>query len=354
MAFITASFLIDAPASALNNSGEPIPNARTQNTTSVKFIRGKDGLYPYASAQAFRYWLRDTLETSTDIEWKPAPIYREEKVAYTDANPILYWDDDLLGYMRAPSKKQKDLVSADDPELQRITKLMDDKGEPTTVTRAAPFRVSTLVSLMPVSIVDDWGSMSRHEGDPVPYEHQFYRTTLSGAVSLNLALAGKFYYKRRTGFQNLDAERVRLARENQLEHLEDQRAYRLSQGERMQRISALLQGLGRLQGGAKQSIHYTDVSPVVVFIAVIGGGNNPFSHAFTHKDGKPFLQVEAVKEILSDLDSRSPVYLGWKPGYLPEARAEANEINGLQIVTPRQAFENIAAWIQQNPGALDE
>src|SRR5690349_13378673 len=103
MAFVTAMFLIDAPASALNNSGEPIPGARTENTSSVKFIRTKEGNYPYVSAQAFRYWLRDTLESEEDIEWVKAPIYREEKVAYTDANPIYYWDDDLLGYMRAPS-----------------------------------------------------------------------------------------------------------------------------------------------------------------------------------------------------------------------------------------------------------
>ena len=354
MAFITASFLIDAPASALNNSGEAIPNARTQNTTSVKFIRGKDGIYPYASAQAFRYWLRDTLETANDIEWRRAPIYREEKVAYTDANPIFYWDDDLLGYMRAPSKKQKEIVSADDPELQHITELVDDKGEPTTVTRAAPFRVSTLVSLMPVSIVDDWGSMSRHEGDPVPYEHQFYRTTLSGAFSLNMGLAGKFYYKRRTGFQNLDVERVRLAIENQLEHLEDDRAYRLPQDERVKRISTLLRGLGRLHGGAKQSLHYTDVSPVVIFMAVIRGGNNPFSHVFTHRDGKPLLQMDALNDVLSDLQPLSPVYLGWKPGYLADARADVSEIQGLQQVTPRQAFENIALWLEQNPDVLDE
>ena len=28
--------------------------------------------------------------------------------------------------------------------------------------------------------------MSRHEGDPVPFEHQFYRTTLKGLFSLDL------------------------------------------------------------------------------------------------------------------------------------------------------------------------
>jgi len=103
MSFVTGLMLIDAPASALNNLGN-IPGARTDNTVGVKLIRAKDGAYPYVSAQAFRYWLRTTLEKG-DFGWQKAPIWREKKVAYTDANPILYWDDDLFGYMRAPSKK---------------------------------------------------------------------------------------------------------------------------------------------------------------------------------------------------------------------------------------------------------
>ena len=104
MAFVTGLILVDAPASALNNLGS-IPGARTDNTVGVKVIRTKEGFYPYVSAQAFRYWWRTTLENA-DLGWKAAPIYRESKVAYTDGNPILYWDDDLFGYMRAPSKKQ--------------------------------------------------------------------------------------------------------------------------------------------------------------------------------------------------------------------------------------------------------
>ena len=88
MAFVTGLLLIDAPASALNNLGS-IPGARTDNTVGVKVIKSKDGTYPYVSAQAFRYGLRTTLE-GTNLGWQAAPIYREEKVAYTDANPIFY------------------------------------------------------------------------------------------------------------------------------------------------------------------------------------------------------------------------------------------------------------------------
>ncbi|MGE5058659.1 MAG: type I-B CRISPR-associated protein Cas7/Cst2/DevR, partial [Betaproteobacteria bacterium] len=104
MAFLTGLLLIDAPASALNNAGTA-EEARTENAVAVKFIRSRRGAFPYVSAQAFRYWLRSTLEQTPDLEWKAAPIFREAKIAYTDANPIEYWDDDLFGYMRAPSKK---------------------------------------------------------------------------------------------------------------------------------------------------------------------------------------------------------------------------------------------------------
>ena len=104
MAFVTGLFLIDAPASALNNLGT-VPGVREENTSGVKFIKAQEGYYPYVSAQAYRYWLRTTLEERVE-DWKPAPIFREEKIAYTDANPLFYWDDDLFGYMRAPSKKE--------------------------------------------------------------------------------------------------------------------------------------------------------------------------------------------------------------------------------------------------------
>ncbi|MBM4431670.1 MAG: type I-B CRISPR-associated protein Cas7/Cst2/DevR, partial [Chloroflexi bacterium] len=103
MSFVTGLMLIDAPASALNNLGQ-VPGEADQNVVGVKLIRTKEGTFPYVSAQAFRYWLRMTLPV-VEPAWKAAPVYREEKVAYTDANPIKWWDDDLFGYMRAPSKK---------------------------------------------------------------------------------------------------------------------------------------------------------------------------------------------------------------------------------------------------------
>ena len=354
MAFVTGMFLIDAPASALNNLGQ-IPGSRTDNTVGVKVIPTREGGYPYVSAQAFRYWLRKTLEQG-DWGWVAAPVYREEKVAYTDANPLRYWDDDLFGYMRAPSKRESAKAAREADESRA--------GEtPTkeTVTRVSPFRISTLVSLAPTGVVEDFGVMSRQEGDPVPHEHQFYRATLKGLFSLDLHAVGTFTYRHKTGYLNLDEERVKEAKEKGLEHLEEERAYRLPMGERIRRVAALFEGLAHLDGGAKQAIHYTDVSPDLVFLAVTRGGNHVFGHVVdVDARHRPVIKTEAVKEameVFSD-DILSNVYVGWTQGYLDEERQRFNEaLSGggilagfserIKVSHPRKAFLAMADLLRE-------
>ena len=353
MSFVTGLMLIDAPASALNNLGS-IPGARTDNTVGVKTIRAKDGAYPYVSAQAFRYWLRTTLE-GAELGWQAAPIYREEKVAYTDANPILWWDDDLFGYMRAPSTK-----TAAVEKRKADTSRQNETPTSETVTRVSPFRVSTLVSIAPVNLTEDFGTMSRHEGDPVPHEHQFYRTTLKGLFSLDLHAAGTFSYRRKTGYRNLDEVRIEQAKEKNLVHLEEEKSYRLSQDARLQRIRALFEGLARLEGGAKQTLHYTDVAPALVILAVTQGGNHIFGHVIgANGRGLPVLKLDALQEALTIFQDEilSNVYVGWVKGYLDDERAkleaftQSEEAKGMDILVthPREAFRSVAADLEQNP-----
>lgn len=316
MAFVTGLLLIDAPASALNNLGQ-IPGARADNTVGVKVIRTRDGAYPYVSAQAFRYWLRTTLEQGP-WRWKAAPVFREQKVAYTDGNPILYWDDDLFGYMRAPSTK-REAAAAREADVSRV----DETPTAKTVTRASPFRVSTLVSIAPVSIVEDFGVMARQEGDPVLYEHQFYRTTLQGLFSLDLHATGTFSCRQKTGFLNLDDVRIQQAKEMGLDQVDGGTAYRLPLAERIRRVAALLEGLAHLEGGAKQTQHYTDVSPDILFVAVTRGGNHIFGHIFgADPQGRPTLKVDALAKALEVFQDGllSDVYVGWVQGYLDAER----------------------------------
>ena len=322
MAFVTGLMLIDAPASALNNSGEGIPNARTDNTVAVKAIRTREGTFAYVSAQSFRYWLRTTLENG-DWGWQNAPIYREEKVAYTDANPIRWWDDDLLGYMRAPSTK----TSAQENRMADESRV-NETPTPETVTRVSPMRVSTLVSIARADITSDYNTMSRHEGAPVPYEHQFYRTTLKGLFSLDLHAVGRFSYRQKTGFRNLDKVRIEEAQRNGLKHNEAQKEYLLSREERTRRIATLFEGLAHLEGGAKQAIHYTDVAPSLVILAVTRGGNHIFGHTVGADSLRlPILKIEALHEALTVFksDILSTIYVGWSRGYLDEQRERLEE-----------------------------
>ena len=354
MAFITGLLLVDAPASALNNLGS-IPGARTDNTVGVKSIRAKgDGEYPYVSAQAFRYWLRATLEQAGG-KWQSAPIYREKKVAYTDANPIKYWDDDLLGYMRAPSKK-KSAVEA----RQEDTSRQDETPTTDTITRVSPFRVSTLVSIAPVTITNDFGTMSRHEGDPVPHEHQFYRATLKGLFSLDLYAAGTFSYKQQTGYRNLDDVRQEQAKENGLEHMEAAKSYRLPQETRIERVSALLDGLAQLEGGAKQTIHYTDVAPPLVILAVNKGGNHLFGYAIGADSKRlPVVKTAVLEEALDVYADEilSDVYVGWTQGYMDEERVKfeawAADKSRVKISHPRHAYQALRDALQANPQWLE-
>jgi len=352
MAFVTGTLLIDAPASALNNLGG-IPGERDENTVGVKLIRTAQGAYPYVSAQSFRYWLRETAG-QVHSEWKAAPIYREKKVAYTDANPIEWWDDDLLGYMRAPSTKT-DAVKARKEDASRA----NETPTSDTITRVSPFRVSTLVSIAPVTPTEDFGVMARHEGDPVPHVHQFYRATLQGLFSLDLHACGTFSYRQRTGYRNLDEVRTEMAKERELEHLEEEKSYRLPVEERIQRVSALLDAMATVEGGAKQALHYTDVSPVVVMVAVTKGGNHIFGHVIgANSRGLPTVNLDALSEVFSVFadDILSPVYVGWSKGFLDEERqrlqtflAEQSTIKG-SVMHPREALKGLVADLQSDLG----
>jgi CRISPR-associated protein Cst2 len=351
MAYLTAMLVIDAPASALNNSGLPIDDARTQNTSSVKFIRKSGaGRYPYFTAQAYRRWLRQTIEVDPQ-EWQMSPIYREEKVAYTDANPLLWWDDDLFGYMRAPGKEKKGKKEGEEP----TTPL-----EGSAITRISPLRVSTFVSVAPVNIVDDFGVMSRQEGDPTPFEHQFYRATFQGLLSLDLANAGTFTYSRRAGFQNLDNIRLQQAKEHGLEHMPDKMAYRLPLEERLKRVRRLVEAIPLVQGGAKQTLHYTDTTPVVTIAAVTRYGNHPFNFLVDEKNGQMVFNKDAFTNIVNSLGSQllSPIYIGWRPGYAPEQagnlEASLGEIQREVVATtPLEVYQALSEAFNRNPQWLD-
>jgi CRISPR-associated protein Cst2 len=202
--------------------------------------------------------------------------------------------------------------------------------------------------------------MFRHEGDPVLYRGQSYRATLKGLFSLDLKACGTFTYIERTGFRNLSRTLKKKAEEDGLETVEGLKAYRLPLTRRLERVAALFEGMARLEGGAKQSLHYTDVAPVVVVLAATKGGNHIFGHIIgANERGLPILQNDALSEslrVFSD-DLLSNVYIGWVRGYADVERAKAEALAQsnarIKVMHPREAFQALIADLKQNPHWLD-
>ncbi len=353
MAHVNGLWLIDAPASALNNQGA-VEGERTGNVVGVKLIRTRNGAYPYVSAQAFRYWLRETLQAVVPA-WKASPVMREQKIAYTDANPLEWWDDDLFGYMRAASKK------ADAKAARDAADHTNETPTDTEITRVSPLKVGTLVSIGPVYVTEDFGVMSRHDGDPVPHEHQFYQATLKGLFDLDLAACGTFWKRRKTGFRNLDTHRIALAEEQGLEEVKEGQAVRLPVAQRVERVAALFEGLAQLEGGAKQALHYTPVGPSLFLAAVMKGGVSPFQHVVGADERyQPRVGAEALSEALTVWKDQmlSPVYLGWKRGYLDPQRPAVEAVLRsagvpFELADPRVVFQKLARDLREHPDWLD-
>lgn len=361
MSHVTGVFVIDAPASALNNSGKD-EEARTDNAVAVKFIRTPEGRYPYVSAQAVRFWLRTGL--ALENGWTASPVFRESKVAYTDAEPTLYAEDDLFGYMRAASKSTDEKKAAKRAEIaERSTPVDADVGE---VTRVSPIRVGTLVATTPVRIVSDFGTMARAEGDPVPHEHQFYRAHLKAPFGIDLTAAGTFFVSKRVGYKNLDKNRVESAKKAGAKEATKVRgfdAYRLPIATRRARVAMAIRALGKLEGGAKQTLHLTDTSPAVLLLAVCKSGNQPFLRVFGEGDtGTTVFREDVLEEALKAFEGElaSDVYIGWAKGFLDGERAKLQKLidadgkvlgRKIHVGHPREIADSFAKAIESDAHA---
>ena len=90
-------YLVDVDVVALNNAGKSTLS-NFDNGIATKTISKNGRTYVYVSGQAFRFWWRNTLQKN--LGWILSPVTREGKIAYTNANPLKYGDDDIFGYMR--------------------------------------------------------------------------------------------------------------------------------------------------------------------------------------------------------------------------------------------------------------
>lgn len=317
---VNGLMLIDAPHSALNMLGQE-EGAATDNQVVVKSIQRAGQSYPYVSAQALRYWWRNAL--ANECRWEMSPIDREKKIAFTQAQPWLYPDDDVFGYMRAQAEQVSDIdKKTGEPRRDEQNNIITKKGKNITLTRLSPLKCSPLVSVSAQRPTRDFGTMSRHDGDPVPYEKQFYASVLKGIFSLDLTTLGRFEQSNKTGFQNISDDGLVVAKELGAE-VEGKVAL-LSRDERRKRAADTISVLPYLVGGANQTLNLTDVTPKLIVLTVLKGGNHLFMNVIRDERGQAVVNVAALREILVAYKDRllTDVFIGRRSGFLDE-QAEA-------------------------------
>ena len=302
--------LIDAPYSALNNAGSEASQA-TENIVAVKKFQKGRNTYPYVSGQAWRNWWRTTLEQEFD-QWKNSPIERDKKIAFTAADPVAYDDDDIFGYMRAQSEMQ------------------GRKKVNVTVTRLSPLKCSPLISIAPHIPTNDFGVMARQEGDPVPYEHQFYACVLQGIFSLDLSAVGAFSDINKTGYKNISPSYVPNIEAAGGTQIDGEAQWVLPENIRLRRCQQTLEALSFLSGGAKLTSHLTDVTPKLIILSVLDGGNHPFMNLIVEREGVGQLSLEALHEIIEDYADRfrDAIYIGRRTGFMDELHTDLTEFAG--------------------------
>ncbi len=307
---VNGLILVDAPWSALNNAGQDA-GERTDNAVKVKVVRKGRDVYPYVSGQALRYWWRETLRKK--FNWKLSPILRGKKTAYTAANPIEYDDDDVFGYMRAEKVETKD-------------KNGKSKKTDVTVTRISPLKNSPLLSIFPHTPTDDFGVMARQkEGNPLPFEHEFYSVVFKGIFSIDLEMVGRFYQIDKSGYKNMSKELIDKAKKEGLIHNEKEQYYEMPVEVRKKRIKEVILALPYLSGGAKLTEHLTDVSPKLLILAVIDGGN----HIFMNVTDETGINLDALEQVIADYKDNilSDVFIGKRSGFMDEINEKLSEFS---------------------------
>ena len=328
--------LIDAPHSALNNAGTEASQA-TENIVAVKKLQKGRNTYPYVSGQAWRNWWRTTLEQEFD-DWNSSPIEREKKIAFTAADPVTYDDDDVFGYMRAQSEVQ------------------GKKKVNVTVTRLSPLKCSPLISIAPQMPTNDFGVMARQEGDPVPYEHQFYSCVLQGIFSLDLNAVGTFSDINRTGYKNIAASYVSKIQDAGGTQVGENPTWVLPNEIRVRRCQQTLEALPLLSGGAKLTSHLTDVTPKLIILSVLNGGNHPFMNLIVEEEGVGKLSLPALREVIEDYADRfcDAIYIGRRSGFMDELDEELNDLASSDNLPCEVVYDSPNKVIAQLSEKLEE
>jgi len=349
--------LLDVDVVALNNAGKS-STSNFDNAIATKKIFKAGRTYTYVSGQAWRYWWRETLKVNHG--WNLSPITRESKIAFTEANPIVYADDDVFGYMKAAKDVKRD--ESGNPVMDRKGK---EEKEDVTVTRISPLKNSVIISVGSSRIAENWSSMARQEGDSVPYSKEEYSAIMKGMFSIDLFQVGTFSTYNKTGFKNLTEKLRQEAKSNGSIEINDpfvkskngdaQKLIQLSREIRVRRVIDTIAALKTISGGAMQTNNMGDVTPKFIVLTSMSSGNHPFSHIVKNEsrdNSNVILNIDGLKEVLNDYKDqfKGTIFIGKRSGFMDEydteLKALETEFSNVKVASINQAIDQYCEQVK--------
>ena len=93
---------------------------------------------------------------------------------------------------------------------------------------------------------------------------------------------------------------------------------------RVRRCQQTLEALPILSGGAKLTSHLTDVTPKLIILSVLEGGNHPFMNLIVERKGVGELSMDALRQVIDDYADRfcDAIYIGRRSGFMDELDEE--------------------------------
>ena len=288
------------------------------NLVDVKKYK-KDGVeYPYVSGQAMRYYLREAIRRNLkEDEYMCVPNEKGE----TCGNIEKCIGCDLFGFM---TTIKKGTVLPGYPE-----------GHPGgAITRVSPVKVSPAIGLLPFdenAVVDfltrrhrlEKGEM---EGDIVNVE-----------IGVNLYKCGVAIDVIRVGGEEkVDQENRQVT----IEHY-------VSEEERKNRISKVLEGIRFLSDYSKQARLLTDFTPDVILIS--------FQDKYSHRLQKAFkldgrnINLNRLEAIIKDIKEYSPkIIAGILPGIIENESEVKEKLTslGVEVTTPDNAIKEAIEYLK--------
>lgn len=310
--------LLDVDVVALNNAGKDTMS-NFDNAVKTKSIYKNGNNYVYVSGQAWRFLWREALQKN--IGWTLSPVIRDKNIAFTNADPLTYPDDDIFGYMRAATEEYEEKGKK--------------KSRHITVTRVSPLKNSVLVSVASVRPISNWSSMARQDGDSVPYARQEYSAIMKGMFSLDVDMVGTFSDYNRSGYKNISETLREKAINEGASEIADPfgtgKLVRLPLAIRQKRIADTLLALKNISGGAMQTNNMGDVTPKFIVLASMNTGNHPFSHISTSRgdrDEQAILNINGLREVLDEYKENfiGKVFIGRRSGFFDNYDKELKEL----------------------------